>query len=224
MNNLLFDEILEDSVLTRAEKKLLTQEIASHQLNQREQLLLLSKIRDALICKREESKEAIELFYNITKSFMRGIHQNQEKSVKEQVLFSPGEECRQAICSAIRFAEKTMDICVFTISDNQITDEILKAHKRRKSIRIITDNDKTQDLGSDIELLQEAGVEITTDHTNAHMHHKFAVFDQSKLITGSYNWTRSAAERNYENLIISTNQKLIFQFTREFENLWNDLN
>ena len=52
------------------------------------------------------------------------------------------------------------------------------------------------------------------------MHHKFAVFDHSQVITGSYNWTRSAAEHNRENLVISHDPQLVEPYQRAFERLW----
>ena len=47
------------------------------------------------------------------------------------------------------------------------------------------------------------------------MHHKFAIFDQSILLTGSYNWTRSASEKNEENFIITSDPALLFRFESE---------
>ena len=58
------------------------------------------------------------------------------------------------------------------------------------------------------------------DRTEAHMHHKFAIFDGTWLLSGSYNWTRSASEANEENLIQSKDMPLLAQFSRRFELLW----
>lgn len=55
------------------------------------------------------------------------------------------------------------------------------------------------------------------------MHHKFAVFDDALLVSGSYNWTRAAAEHNKENLIITRNRGLMSKFARVFEQLWGEL-
>ena len=55
------------------------------------------------------------------------------------------------------------------------------------------------------------------------MHHKFAVFDNSSLVTGSYNWTRSAAEYNEENIVVLYNSALITRFVKESERLWKSL-
>jgi phosphatidylserine/phosphatidylglycerophosphate/cardiolipin synthase-like enzyme len=52
------------------------------------------------------------------------------------------------------------------------------------------------------------------------MHHKFALFDDDLLLTGSYNWTRGAADSNEENLILSNDRRLLASFRDEFERLW----
>jgi cardiolipin hydrolase len=52
------------------------------------------------------------------------------------------------------------------------------------------------------------------------MHHKFALFDQRVLLTGSYNWTRAAARDNQENIVITGDPVLVDAFTNTFEDLW----
>lgn len=52
------------------------------------------------------------------------------------------------------------------------------------------------------------------------MHHKFAVFDETIVLSGSYNWTRSAAEDNDENIIVTNEQKIVRAFRIQFEKLW----
>ncbi len=75
-------------------------------------------------------------------------------------------------------------------------------------------------MGSDIERLARAGVAIKMDTTPNHMHNKFMLADQSSLITGSYNWTLSAARYNHENILITREAGVIKSFTNEFEHLW----
>ena len=56
------------------------------------------------------------------------------------------------------------------------------------------------------------------------MHHKFAIFDRQRLLTGSYNWTRSAADYNEENFIITEEPVLLEEFKKQFDQLWSQLN
>ncbi len=134
--------------------------------------------------------------------------------------FSPGKDCLQRITGQLRGAEETADICVFTITDDRISREILGAFERGVRVRVLTDNDKAWDRGSDIDKLRGAGVPVRVDQSDAHMHHKFAVFDERYLLTGSYNWTRSAAMANHENVVLTDDAGLVRAFARTFENLW----
>ncbi len=93
--------------------------------------------------------------------------------------FSPGEECRRKIRELCRQARQSLDICVFTISDDQLSAEILACHRRGVPVRIISDDDKQFDEGSDIHALREAGVPLRIDDSPFHMHHKFALVDGS---------------------------------------------
>lgn len=137
-----------------------------------------------------------------------------------EVFFSPGESCRQAIVRQINQAVRELKVCVFTISDDHITHQLLLAHQKGVAVQIITDNDKSLDEGSDIEQLWRAGIAVRMDTTPNHMHHKFMVADQKTLITGSYNWTRSAARFNHENILVTREPETVKHFTTHFGKLW----
>lgn len=142
--------------------------------------------------------------------------------IEPSAYFSPGDECRRKIIDLCHQAKKSIDICVFTISDDTLTEAILKAHRRGVSVRIITDNDKSEDLGSDVDELISKGLPLRMDRTRNHMHHKFAVFDQLILLNGSFNWTRSASRYNQENIAINGNVKLVKAYSEKFDELWRE--
>ena len=137
--------------------------------------------------------------------------------------FSPGPDCLNRVAARLNSSTRTVDICVFTITDNRISRPIDDAHRRGVRVRIITDNDKANDLGSDVAQLAEAGVAVKVDRTAYHMHHKFVIFDGAYLHNGSYNWTRSAAEQNEENLVETSETTLVAQFQDKFNELWAKL-
>jgi phosphatidylserine/phosphatidylglycerophosphate/cardiolipin synthase-like enzyme len=137
--------------------------------------------------------------------------------------FSPGDGCLSTILGELGRTRKTADICVFTITDDRITDAIVAAHRRGVVVRIITDNDKQFDQGSDIERLRGVGIALKVDESEHHMHHKFAVLDSASLLNGSYNWTRSAATFNEENLIVTSEAALVARFARQFTEMWQQL-
>jgi len=147
----------------------------------------------------------------------------------ERAYFAPGDACLQHIVSRFRAAKRTVDVCVFTITDDRISNAIRDAHQRGVNVRIISDRQKATDQGSDILSFETAGIPLKLDDVhqssaanhNGHMHHKFAIFDGTRLLNGSYNWTRGAAEMNYENLVETDDLNLVTAFAAEFERLWN---
>lgn len=140
-----------------------------------------------------------------------------------QVYFSPGQECVTAIREFIGEARHTLDVCVFTVADDRLTDALLAAHRRGVRVRLLTDNEKLFDRGSDVRQLRAAGLAVRTDQSANHMHHKFALADSRAVLTGSYNWTRSAAEFNLENLLITADPAIVQPYVTEFSRLWEQL-
>ncbi len=145
------------------------------------------------------------------------------RTSRAEAFFSPGEECPGAIERLLRGAALTLDICVFTITDDRLTGAILDAHRRGTQVRILTDDAKAEDLGSDVDRLIRAGIGVRVDRSPFHMHHKFALADGRTLLTGSYNWTRGACRDNEENLIVTDEPRLIDAFSRAFDGLWTRL-
>jgi phosphatidylserine/phosphatidylglycerophosphate/cardiolipin synthase-like enzyme len=134
--------------------------------------------------------------------------------------FSPGESCRQKILALCKSARKSIEVCVFTISDDPLAQALLDCHRRGVAVRVISDNDKKFDAGSDVLWLREQGVPVRIDDSDYHMHHKFALFDRRWLLNGSFNWTRSATTSNEENFLVIAHPQLVKAFLQEFETLW----
>ncbi|GLC49564.1 hypothetical protein PLESTB_000259100 [Pleodorina starrii] len=118
-------------------------------------------------------------------------------------------------------ATRTLDICVFTITNDDISDVVLDLHRKGVKVRVITDNDQSTTQGSDISKFRSAGILVRQDHSPAHMHHKFAIIDGRLLMNGSFNWTRQAVTGNNENVTVLADPALIQSFQGQFNRLWD---
>jgi phosphatidylserine/phosphatidylglycerophosphate/cardiolipin synthase-like enzyme len=213
-------ESLEDFSLSRSEKKELKIHLAEINGDTTEQ----AKVRQLAF---KLANGAIEEFGQITaldwlQNVIKLLYTSENK-VKAAAYFSPGDDCLHRIRRLIGEARQTLDICVFTITDNRIVQKLEEAQKSGVAIRIISDNDKSMDLGSDLDYLIRAGIACRFDRTTAHMHHKFAIADRDLLLSGSYNWTRSAASENNENVVVSNNISIVKSFAEKFEEMWRNL-
>lgn len=147
-------------------------------------------------------------------------HAEATRATRSEVVFSPGEDCARRIIDLLGGARSTLEVCVFTLTDDRISDALLSAARRSVAVRVITDDAKAGDLGSDVSALVRAGIPVRTDRAESHMHHKFAIADRQLVVTGSYNWTRQASTQNQENLVVSDDPRFAAAFQREFDALW----
>ncbi len=147
----------------------------------------------------------------------------QYKFSMHKVYFSPGTDILESISGLLKQAKETLDICVFTITDERLANDILNCHQSGVKVRIITDDNKMFDHGSAIKSLRNAGIAIKIDHSRYHMHHKFGIIDAKIVFTGSFNWTYTATNHNQENLLVTTNYDINKQYKEQFELLWKEM-
>nr|WP_321410626.1 phospholipase D-like domain-containing protein [uncultured Carboxylicivirga sp.] len=212
---------LEDKILSKGEKKALKSILIDKKFSKHD----LNRLRsDIFNLAREHFSEFKHLqIIDWLEEANKLILPRESSQFYAKSFFSPGTECSNTIMNHISYAVNSIDICVFTISDNDIRDKIEYALGKKVKVRIITDNEKTLDLGSDIEYLFRKGASIKIDNTSHHMHHKFAIFDKSILLTGSYNWTRSAGQYNQENILETNDPNALNDYQNEFNRLWDTL-
>jgi mitochondrial cardiolipin hydrolase len=222
------DQILNASLADRrvqtAEKKVLTEWAARHATDEGDRAVARSRaFALAKAGATGDHLQLLEWLEEVVRVFSRpsAVPVTAETG---NAFFSPGTTCIQELLRQFNITKQTADVCVFTITDDRITDALLRAHARGVKVRVLTDDDKSHDLGSDIERLRAAGIPCKMDTGNlAHMHHKFALFDGKRLLTGSFNWTRSASEQNEENMIVTPDPVLGSAFQTRFETLWTKL-
>ena len=173
--------------------------------------------REAMLAAPAQTLDVLRWLEQVVKTLDAA---NEAAPVVSSAYFSPGDSCLRRLGDLMRGCKATLDICVFTIADDRLTDAILECHARGVQVRVVSDNDKQHDSGSDIARLRAGGVAVRLDDSPYHMHHKFALFDGRLLANGSFNWTRSATEKNDENLVVTDDANLVRVFGLQFEKLW----
>lgn len=209
---------LDDLKLSRGERQALKQVAADLDADKRAFL----RNRAFVVAREALATESAPEIFEWIEDVIKALDLPPEPRTRSDmaVHFSPGPACLDCIVELTNEARTSIDVCVFTITDDRVAGPILRAHKRGVAIRVISDNEKSLDEGSDIMRMKYAGIPVRIDVSEHHMHHKYAIFDRRTVITGSYNWTRSAAEFNRENIIMSSDPRMIEPFQKSFEELW----
>lgn len=136
------------------------------------------------------------------------------------VYFSPNGGCMDALRFAIGRARTTIDVQAFILSTSLVSRPLEDAAKRGVRVRIIMDSEQAEaDFALD-EKLAEAGVAVYRHAVpeGGSMHHKTMVIDGATVITGSFNFSRSAQEKNAENLVVITGKpRIAAAYTADFE-------
>ncbi|XP_051993458.1 mitochondrial cardiolipin hydrolase [Xyrauchen texanus] len=115
----------------------------------------------------------------------------------------------------------SLDLCVFSFSHVELSRVVLHLHNRGVTVRVVTDRDYMAITGTQIGTLRRAGICVRHEMSSAvHMHHKFALVDGRKLITGSLNWTLTAVQSNKENVMVTEEPELVRPYLKEFQKLW----
>ena len=137
-----------------------------------------------------------------------------------KVYFSPDGGCQKAVITEISKAQKFIDIAMYSFTSREIAQELVKAQARHVKIRIVLDRGQKTEEYSKSRYLISKGVDVKFHLGLGLMHNKFAVIDGRVLLTGSFNWTASAEEKNEENLLILNDQELIKTYKKRFEYLF----
>ena len=140
-----------------------------------------------------------------------------------KVYFSLYNDPESIIIEKIDNAKDFINIAMYTFTDREIAQSILKAKDRGVDVKIYLDRSQVNAKYTKSRYFINNGIKnIRISSNNYIMHNKFAVIDNEMVITGSYNWTASAGERNNENLLVIDDKNIIKEYQNQFNILWNN--
>lgn len=148
-----------------------------------------------------------------------GAEKNVSSSARVEAAF--GAECEVKLIEALQGARSSISVAIFSFARKRIAQALLHAKGRGVKVRVKVDAEQakfeyTEEL---LAKMKKAGIPVTyiTMPEGKHMHHKFAVVDKRRVVTGSFNWTRSATEENWENVVVIESKKIAKCYAAEWE-------
>lgn len=139
------------------------------------------------------------------------------------VCFTPGQDCEGLIVREINSARKSILMQAYSFTSAPIAKALADAKHRGVDVRAILDKSQRTEKYTGATYLKNAGVPVVIDDRPAIAHNKVFVFDQQSVLTGSFNFTKSAQDRNAENLmVIKGDANLVRSYTDNWSARWRE--
>ena len=122
-------------------------------------------------------------------------------------LFSPEDNIQKTLVNTINNAKRNILVQAYLFTDERVGNALIAAHKRGVNVDILLDSDMAVG-GKNVLTLRffEVGIPVRLETQYENAHNKVMIFDHDSadaiVITGSYNYTYGAQNRNAENIVI----------------------
>lgn len=142
-----------------------------------------------------------------------------------EVLFDrPGvaSPVRERLLQLIDNAREEILLALYSFTEDNLGAAVIRAAARGCIVRVLLDTGAETADGGECCKLVSARIPVEVERTGAFFHHKFAVIDSHWVVTGSWNWSKAAAEVNFENTVILDCSNVAAVYIAEFSSLWAD--
>ncbi|MBN2367900.1 hypothetical protein JXC34_02700 [Candidatus Woesearchaeota archaeon] len=131
--------------------------------------------------------------------------------------FCPEDNCKLQVINELKAANKSVYFMTFSFTDEDIGNLLWNKNYLGLDVKGILEEKQISQY-SRYEDLKEFSIIDKNKYT---MHHKVFIIDNETVITGSYNPTKNANEKNDENIIIIHDKEIALKFVEEFSRLFN---
>lgn len=133
------------------------------------------------------------------------------------VYFSPHGGATEAIVNEINNAQAEILVQAYSFTSTTIAKALIEAKKRGIRVEAVLDKSQRSEKYSSADFIAHAGIPTFIDNNHAIAHNKIIIIDKQVLITGSFNFSKAAEERNAENLlVINGNKPVVERYIQNF--------
>ena len=139
-----------------------------------------------------------------------------------EVYFSPEDGALSRLVSLVNGAQHSVYFLAYSFTSDELAAALLERAAAGIQVAGVFEEDQyNSNIGTEFDNLLAAGLDVRLDGNPSHMHHKVLIIDEQVVVTGSYNFSNNAEERNDENLLIIHDSGLAAQYLSEFNRVYN---
>jgi len=138
-----------------------------------------------------------------------------------ETYFSPEDGIAAQLLALLQDAQDSIFFMACSFTANDLGDVIRQRAAAGLTVAGVMDDEQiNSNQGTEYDSFKNAGLDVRRDGNAGQMHHKVIIIDRSIVITGSYNFSESAEERNDENVVVIHNVEAAAQYLAEFQRVF----
>ncbi len=184
--------------------------------------ILMLESADAVYAFQAEFDEMYERAEFGVTSSDDGIIQFDHAGGDVSIIFAPEADEISALIAEFEGAAQSIRFMTFVFSLDELAEAMLgQAASRSVTLEGVFENRNSLASWSQLPALHCAGAAVRQDGNRYVLHHKVIIIDDHTVITGSFNFSRSAAKNNDENIVIVRNAAIAELYLQEWQRIWD---
>ena len=144
------------------------------------------------------------------------------KGTQLLVLFGAEDNVAEFLTDQISKANSDIKFMAFSFTHDEMGEAMLERANSGVRVKGIFEVRGSQTKFSELPRLFCKGVPVRQDGNPGTLHHKVIVLDERTAITGSFNFSDNANEKNDENVVIIDSPEIASLYLEEFERRWKE--
>lgn len=137
-----------------------------------------------------------------------------------ETYFGPEDDTLTRLVQLVSGANESIYVLAYSLTLDDLGEALVAAQERGVNVQVVMDEGQIANQGGEFGRLAEAGVAVRLDNEGGLMHHKVLIIDGAIIVTGSYNFSTNAEQRNDENILVIHDASLASEFVEEFWRIW----
>ncbi len=140
-----------------------------------------------------------------------------QDGTRVDVFFSPDDGVQTHLMEYLTAARKSIHFMAYSFTADGPGELIRSLATQEVTVAGVMDADQAaSNTGTEFDLFAQTGLDVRLDGNTGQMHHKVIIIDESIVITGSYNFSANAENRNDENMVVFHDPEIASLFLDEF--------
>jgi phosphatidylserine/phosphatidylglycerophosphate/cardiolipin synthase-like enzyme len=142
-------------------------------------------------------------------------------NIQIETYFSPDDGVAAHLVELLQGAQESIYFMAYSFTSDDIANAVRERASAGVTVAgVMDDSQAKSNQGTEYDPFRQAGLDVRLDGNKGLMHHKVLIIDRSIVVTGSYNFTGSAEDRNDENLIVFYSPDIAEFYLAEFQRVF----